>query len=196
MQKVRQGLDTPKGLGITNGVKKQHDSAEAAKSLKKVGDSEKQSKVTSNGAGTPKTIVNGASHKSETGVKRKAEESAMAPAKHRKTDSTDSQSRPASKTKAVNGMAPSPNETLDVGSSSDTADSVLETITYNQGVKLAEKFKAYYAAYDKEYEVQQAAEAKGEKVSVEDRRKLLDMHQRLAQMKKEIRAASEREHAA
>lgn len=198
VQKVRQGADTPKGLGITNGVKKQHDSGEAAKAEKKTGDSkisEKQQKVTSDGAGTPKTLVNGASHKPEAGVKRKAEESNMSPAKHRKTDSTDSDSRPIVTTKAVNGMAPSPNGTFDVGSSSDTADSVLESITYNQGVKLAESFKKYYAAYDKEYEAQHAAQVKGEKVSIEDRRKLLDMHQRLAQMKKEIQAASEREHA-
>ena len=203
VQKVRQGAETPQGLGITDGPKKHHETTEGAVSSKqtdKSKTSEKQQKPTAIGSVTPKALVNGAGHKADTGVKRKAEHSPTEEAepapKHRKTDSTISQSHKlqANTSMAVNGINhTSPNGPSDAGSGSD-ADSVLESITYNQGVKLAKKYKEYYVAYDKEYEAQQATEAKGGKVSAEDRRKLLDMHKVLARMKKEIKAASEREH--
>lgn len=202
VQKVRQGAETPRGVGITNWAKKHNDSSDPVPSNKtsSKGDesktSGKQHKPTVNGAGTPKTLVNGASHKTEAGVKRKAEDSSNqesgSASKHRKTDSTGSL---PSTNRAVNGMAPSPNGPFDASSGSDKADSVVDTITYNQGVKMAETFQKYYVLYDQQYEAQKAAEANGEKVSTADRTKLLDMHKVLGRMKKEIQAASERENA-
>ena len=266
VQKVRQGAETPKGLGITNGVKKQRDSGEATKADRKTGDSapsQKDQKPTANGAGTPQ-LVNSAGHKADGGVKRKAEEptTTQSPAKHRKTDSTSSlfhQSQPSS-SKTSSSMTPSPNSNSEAADSvvgtffperkkarklwevydkeydalkavedrgekvakedlrqlmdmhrrleqmykdieaaeaaeaeGPVDDSVLETITFGQAVKLAEKFKQYHTAYDKEYDAQQAAEAGDERVSDEDRQKLMDMHKRLAQMQREIQAGSERE---
>jgi RNA polymerase II elongation factor ELL len=119
-------------------------------------------------------------------------------AKHRKTESVSSQvhksqSKPNSTPNGTDHI--SSEGIFDPGSGSDTVDvdSVLESITFNQGVKMAENFRKYYAAYDKEYEAQQATEAKGETVSREDRLKLLAMHKRLERMKQEINAASQRE---
>jgi RNA polymerase II elongation factor ELL len=200
VQKARQGAETPKGLGITEASKKHHDTTENTTSSKqndKSRTSEKQQEPTANGSGTPKSLVNGAGHKADAGVKRKADQSPAQEAepstKHRKTDSTSSQApKPqANSSMAANGI----NHTSPNGSGSDTADSVLESITYNQGVKMAEKYREYYAAYDKEYEAQQATETRGGTVSAEDRRKLWDMHKVLARMKKEMKAAAERENA-
>jgi RNA polymerase II elongation factor ELL len=212
VQKVRQGADTPKGLGITNGVKKTQENAAKAESAtsnktsKKSDDStsnEKLQKGSANGSGTPKPLVNGAEHQANGGVKRKAEDSEFqqeggSMAKHRKTESVSSQvhksqSKPNSTPNGTDHI--SSEGIFDPGSGSDTVDvdSVLESITFNQGVKMAENFRKYYAAYDKEYEAQQATEAKGETVSREDRLKLLEMHKRLERMKQEINAASQRE---
>lgn len=198
VQHMRQGAETPKGLGITDGSRKHNDNNNPIDKSDPFG---KQHKPTANGTSTSKTRVNGTNHNVDPGVKRKAEGSPVQElepvAKHRKTESTSSQPHKshANTNMAANGVNhTSPDGPRDAGSGSDTADSVLETITYNQGVYLAEKFKEYYPAYAKEYEAQSAKEAKGEEVSAEDRAKLLDMHKVLARMKKEIKAASEREH--
>lgn len=72
----------------------------------------------------------------------------------------------------------------------------MDTITYSQGVNLAEKFRnQYYPAYAAMYDALAAKEAKGEKVGKDERDKLWAMHRRLEQMKREIQIASEREHA-
>ena len=213
VQKVRQGgSETPKGLGITNGARKRHDtvtstesaaSSQAGKKESRGLPAEKQQKPLTNGKSTPKAaLANGDNQKTENGLKRKAEESpsqqreATSTAKHRKTDSSSSQSLNStnSTSMASNGTArTSPNGLLD-GSSSDNASSVLESITFNQGVALAEKFRdIYYPAYTKLYDEQAAMEARGEKVSKEERERLLRMHGRLEQMKREIASASQRE---
>ena len=205
------GIETPKGLGIVNGVRKRHDtvtstdsigSNNSSKKSDKQGSSEKQQSTATNRPATPKAaLVNGASHKIESGVKRKAEDSpsqqreGSSNPKHRKTESNASQSLKSynSTNMASDGTArTSPDGLLD-GSSSDSASSVLDSINYNQGVALAEKFRdIYYPAYAKLYDEQAAMETRGEKVSKEERERLLRMHHRLEQMKREIVAASQR----
>ena len=213
VQRVKQsGTETPKGLGITNGVRKRQDtvtnaesiaSSKPAKKSENQTSSEKQQKPATNGIGTPKKpLTNGIAHKPEGGVKRKAEDSPSQQregtpiAKHRKTDSSSSQSQKShgSSNMATNGTNhTSPDGPFDGGSSSDSAGSVLDTITYNQGVALAEKFQSdYYPAYTKLYDEQVAKEARGETVSKEERQRLLLMHKRLEQMKREIVTASKR----
>lgn len=83
---------------------------------------------------------------------------------------------------------------LGEGSGSDSATSVIDSITYTQGVNLAEKFRdVYYPAYTKMYDAQAAKEAKGETISKDERDRLWAMHRRLEQMKREIQIAAQRE---
>ncbi|KAK5731698.1 hypothetical protein LTR17_011169 [Elasticomyces elasticus] len=207
---VKPGAATPQGLGITNGVRKRHDTVTSTESAMSSG-SDKPKKET-NGVhkaapkpttnGTPKVVANGtpkitASVKTN-GVKRPADGPAEEPdSKHRKTTSISSQSQKSqdnSSTTAQSTARTSPDVTFDSGSS-DSGPSVLDVITYAQGVTMAEKFRdQYYPAYAAMYDAQVAKEAKGEQVSKEERDRLLAMHRRLEQMKREIQTASEREH--
>lgn len=207
---VRQGTETPNGLGISNGVRKRQDTLTSTESVPPASErkpmerssTDQQQKATMNGTSAPKAATtNGVGHKAESGVKRKAEDSPSqhaegAPAtKHRKTDSSSSQSQKShassSKTSSTTART-SPDGLLD-GSSSDSAGSVLESLTYLQGVTLAEKFRdKFYPVYAKLYDEQAAMEARGEKVSKEERERLWAMHRRLEQMKREIVIASQR----
>ena len=170
----------------------------AEKKIDKQSSPDKQQKPTMNGTGTPTELTNGASHKVESGVKRKAEDSPSqqpegAPAtKHRKTDSTSSQSQKShpGSVKSSSTARTSP----DTGSASDSAASVMDTITFNQGVGLAQKFRdIYYPAYAKLMDEMEAKQAKGEKISKEEKDRIWKMHRRLEQYKREINMASERE---
>ncbi|KAK5121069.1 hypothetical protein LTR85_005553 [Meristemomyces frigidus] len=211
IQRARQGAGTPHGLGVTNGLRKRQNTAtstESSSSDKKRSEdtsSQKPNKTVTNGTSTPKVqLTNGAVRKVENGVKRKAEDEpgkdhGGAPvAKHRKIDPSSSQSQKvdASSMAATHGTAhTSPDAALDSSGSSDSATSVLDAITYTQGVNMAEKFSAvYYPAYALMYDAQVAKAAKGETVTNDERERLWAMHRRLEQMKREIQAASEREH--
>ena len=214
VQKVRQGADTPKkGLGITNGVKKAQGTATTvefatSKKSNKSSDDPKSNgnlqKGSADEAAASKPPVNGAGNHANGAIKRKAEDSPSqqeggSMTKHRKTQSTGSQvdkpqSKPDSTPNGTDHISPAPPSDAASGSDTMNAESVLESITFSQGLKVAEKFKEqYYPAYEKEYNAQEAVEAEGGKVSAEDRQKLLDMHNRIKRMKKEIKAASERE---
>ncbi|KAK4892041.1 hypothetical protein LTR27_009391 [Elasticomyces elasticus] len=207
---VKTGAATPQGLGITNGVRKRHDTVTSTESAMSSG-SDKAKKET-NGVhkaapkpttnGTPKVVANGtpkiAASVKTNGVKRPADGPAEEPdSKHRKTTSISSQSQKSqdnSSTTAQSTARTSPDVTFDSGSS-DSGPSVLDVITYTQGVTMAEKFRdQYYPAYAAMYDAQVAKEAKGEQVGKEERDRLLAMHRRLEQMKREIQTASEREH--
>ena len=202
VQKAKQGADTPKGLEISIASRQRQDTVTSTESNA----SEKRGKEhisSEKRMATPKAAsADGPNQKVNGHAKRKAEDSPSqskdsAPApKHCKTDSNSSQSQksqPSSAT-ATNGTArTSPDGLLD-SSSSDSATSVIDSITYNQGVALAEKFRdTYYPAYLKLYDTQAATEARGEKVSKEERERLWAMHKRLEQMKREIVIASRRE---
>merc|ERR1712072_1363413 len=79
------------------------------------------------------------------------------------------------------------------GRGSDSTGSVLDSVTYSQGVNMAEKFRDdYYPAYTKLYDEQAAKEAKGEVITKDERERLWAMHRRLEQMKREIEIASQR----
>lgn len=201
VQKVKHGAETPKGLGITSSSRPRHDtmtsngSNASEKPTKERTSSDKRNM-------TPK-LPNGDGNSSKVNgtAKRKAEDSPAqskdsAPAaKHRKTGSGSSQSQNShsSTAKASNDTArTSPDIPIDSGS--DSAEAVIDSITYGQGVNLAEKFKdTYYPAYVKLYDSQAEMEARGEKVSKEERERLWAMHKRLEQMKREIVIASKRE---
>lgn len=215
IQRARQGVGTPQGLGITNGVRKRQDTVTSRDSFTSSGSDKKRAedmpakaKAASNGVSTPKLpVTNGNAHKSENGVKRKAEGAPApgpdaAPAtKHRKTELTSSQSQKSHTSSAPVAQSTahtSPDATLHSGSgsgSSDSAASVIDSITFTQGVNLAEKFRdVYYPAYAQMYDAQAAKQAKGEVVSKDERERLWAMHRRLEQMKREIQIASQREH--
>lgn len=206
VQKLRQGAGTPQGSAINGISRKRQDTVTSTASYgssssdKKAGEDmarKKAPKPTSSGTGTPK--VNGITHKVENGLKRKTEDapSDTQANKHRKTESTSSQSQKShasSSTTTQNTALTSPEIAFDSGSS-DSAPSVLDSITYTQGVSLAEKFsKDYYPAYAAMYDAQAAKQAKGEEVTKDERDRLWAMHRRLEQMKREIQIASQREH--
>jgi len=207
VQRVKPGADTPQAGSETTGTRKRQGtitsttSAMSSSSDKAREDAKGVARVTKPAAkaapsaaanGTPKVSVNGATN----GVKRKASDLTddNAP-KHRKTTSASSQSHTSTSITSESTARTSPDVTFDSGSS-DSAASVMDTITYSQGVNLAEKFRnQYYPAYAAMYDALAAKEAKGEKVGKDERDKLWAMHRRLEQMKREIQIASEREHA-
>ncbi|KAK4504063.1 hypothetical protein PRZ48_004978 [Zasmidium cellare] len=210
VQRVRQGAETVKGLGITNGFRKRQDTVTSTESYlssnsdKMNGDhktnADKARKQGANGTVTSKSsLANGHAHKGENGVKRKTADSPSQAhedghaAKHRKTESNSSQSQ-----KSRNGSIGATSSTeapLERSTSSDSTGSIINDITYSQGVNIAQKFRdEYYPAYAKLYDEQAAMEKRGETVPRHDRQRLWDMHKRLEQMKREIKAASLREH--
>lgn len=201
VQRVRQGAETPKGLGITNGFRKRQDtvtSTDSTASEKTNGEQRKPNgngirKPTANGTNLSKApMTNGTSQRSDN-LKRKAadttDDNRENGAKHRKTESNSSQSQ-KSHTSSV-GARSSVDEGRD---RSDSASSITDTITYRQGVGIARQFRdVYYPQYAKLYDEQAAMEKRGEEVPREERQRLWQLHRRLEQMKREIKAASLRE---
>lgn len=193
VQRTGQGDGTPKGLGITHGARRRHDTAGStdsavSSSSDRKREPEKPAMKQHKPNGVAKSAANGVkkpstSGASSNGAKRKADpapEAQPPDPKHRKTTSNSSDSQTATSA----STAPT----------SPAADSILDTITYAQGVSQAEKFRAvYYPKYLELYEEQAAKEARGERVSQEDREHLWAMHRRLEGMKREIERASRRE---
>lgn len=213
IQRKKQDPSTPRGLGITNSIKKRQStvtSAASSGSDRKQSEEEtaaSQKRVALNEITSPPThLTNGVARKSETaGIKRKAGSSTTtvqddggdghAP-KHCKTVSVSSQSQKSQRTSMTTAQTSPDATTFDssAGSGSDSAASVLDTITYTQGVNLAEKFRdVYYPAYAQMYDAQAAKRAKGEEVSKEEAERLWAMHRRLEQLKREIQTAALRE---
>ncbi|KAF2170101.1 hypothetical protein M409DRAFT_19708 [Zasmidium cellare ATCC 36951] len=212
VQRVRQGAETPKGLGITNGIRKRQDTVTSNESYlssnsdKMNGDQHKANAVKShkpgaNGAATSKSsLANGNTHKGENGLKRKTVDSPSTSqenghaVKHRKTESTSSQSQ-KSRNGSIGATSSTDAAPLERSTSSESTGSIINDITFSQGVNIAQKFRdEYYPAYAKLYDEQAAMEKRGETVPRHDRQRLWDMHKRLEQMKREIKAASRREH--
>jgi RNA polymerase II elongation factor ELL len=197
---VRHGDgETPKGLGISSGVSKskEDNTTSAATGSSKGKKDQNPQKSQANGINTPKTTsTSGTNHKStEENLKRKADmdKNGLPPPKHRKTTSTSSQSH-ASGNNGNSSTSPSSDPLSSTSvTSNESGASVMEGITYTQGVVMAEKFReVYYPAYVKLYDEQQEMEARGEKVSETERERLLQMHKRLEQMKKEMVVAGQR----
>jgi len=209
VQRVKSGgSDTPKGLGIsreTNNhqTKTAVNGSEDSDMAKKRQPVAKQQKASTNGTTPKPSLTNGAAHKPDTSVKRKADEPLLqgqngtSGIKHHKTNSSSSQSQKSrSDSSTANNETPrtSPNGLLD-GDGSDSTVSVVDTITYSQGVSLAESFqKHWYPAYEKLYNELESKEGRGETIDKEERDRLWGMHRRLEQRKREIQAASRREH--
>lgn len=209
VQRVRQGAETPRGLGITNGVKKRadtvtsRDGATPGVGVPKPKDrtsSDKSQKPSANGIATPK--ANATTPKPEAGTKRKASDppaSSQQEPKHRKTASSSSLTLSATNSSSTSNNTAGP-PTLQTspdasgsGSSSDNS-AVLDTISYKTGVNQAEKFREhFYPAYIALYDEVEAAQRRGEPVGREKVEQLRKMHGRLVEMKREIEAASRRE---
>lgn len=112
--------------------------------------------------------------------------------KHRKTESTSTSSHSQKSSLDTNSSTDARRER---GTSSDSVSSIINDITFSQGLNMAQKFRdVYYPRYAEQYDKQAAMEKRGETVSREDRVKLWEMHRRLEQMKREIQSASERAH--
>ena len=209
IQRTKQGVGTPQGLGISNGFRKRHDTVTSDGSNSSSGNDKKRTEekastktqqkpaVKSSEEGKP-LPANRTTSKPQNGVKRKADAAANPgreeAAKHRKTDSMSSQSQKShsGSTATAQSTARTSPEGAE-GSGSDSTGSVLDSITYSQGVNMAEKFRDdYYPAYTKLYDEQAAKEAKGEVITKDERDRLWAMHRRLEQMKREIEIASQR----
>lgn len=201
--RVRQGAETPKGLGITNSVRKRQDMRDSTASERANGDAKKPNgngirKPTPAGPNLSRAPIPISSQKSETTLKRKAAETSAneirddgtTGTKHRKTESGSSHSQKSSSSSSVGGHS-----SIDDGRDrSDSGSSIIDTITYKQGVEIARQFRdKYYPQYAKLYDEQVATEKRGEQVPREERQRLWQLHRRLEQMKREIKAASERE---
>lgn len=216
VQRPKQaGNSTPKGLGITtaiNGVRKKrqdtvtsHESFTSSDGDKKAPANkapEKNRAPATNGVSSQRSVV--ATSVKPTAVnKRKADEplSRGHPApdnKHRKTDSvsTNSQRSHASSFGTIRTMATtngtSPDAVFDSGSS-DTSGSIMDTITYEQGIEKAKNFREkYYPQYIKLYDSIDDRQRRGETIRQEEREKLWRMHRRLEELKREITVASKR----
>ncbi|KAI7321824.1 hypothetical protein KC367_g1477 [Hortaea werneckii] len=209
IQRTKQGVGTPQGLGISNGFRKRHDTVTSDGSSSSSGNDKKRTEERASTKTQQKPTVkssedvkplpaNRTTSKLQNGVKRKAETAANSgreeAAKHRKTDSMSSQSQKSHS--GSTGTAQSTARTSPEGaegSGSDSTGSVLDSVTYSQGVNMAEKFRDdYYPAYTKLYDEQAAKEAKGEVITKDERERLWAMHRRLEQMKREIEIASQR----
>ncbi|KAI6818747.1 hypothetical protein KC332_g10234 [Hortaea werneckii] len=208
IQRTKQGVGTPQGLGISNGFRKRHDTVTSDGSSSSSGNDKKhteekastktQQKPTVKSSEGKPLPANRTTSKPQNGVKRKADAAANPgreeAAKHRKTDSMSSQSQKShsGSTATAQSTARTSPEGAE-GSGSDSTGSVLDSITYSQGVNMAEKFRDdYYPAYTKLYDEQAAKEAKGEVITKDERDRLWAMHRRLEQMKREIEIASQR----
>lgn len=207
------GASTPKGLGITttvNGVRKKrqdtvtsHESFNSSDGDKKLPTSKAPSRAPlTNGVSSQRSLVAN-SAKPATNNKRKAEEPLSRghtgpDSKHRKADSvsTTSQRSHSSSFGTIRTMATangtSPDAVFDSGSS-DSSGSVTDTITYEQGIEKAKNFREkYYPQYIKLYDSIADRQAKGETIRQDERQKLLKMHRRLEELKREIGVAAKR----
>lgn len=216
VQRTKQGgASTPKGLGITtavNGVRKKrqdtvtsHESFTSSDGDKKVPTSKTLDKgraPVTNGVSSQRSVVAN-SAKPTANNKRKAEEplsrgNTGADLKHRKADSvsTISQRSHSSSFGTVRTMATtngtSPDAVFDSGSS-DSSGSVIDTITYEQGIEKAKNFREkYYPQYVKLYDSISERQSKGETIRQDEREKLWKMHRRLEELKREIGVAAKR----
>jgi len=212
--RAKQGASTPKGLGITsqvNGVRKRRQdtvtsqesttSSEADKKPPASKALDKGRVTAANGVSAKRSVVaNNA--KPALGTKRKATEALprsenTSDPKHRKTDSasTLSQRSHSSSFGTVRTMATtngtSPDAVFDSGSSDSS--SIIETITYEQGVEKAKNFREkFYPQYVKLYDSIAERNSKGETIRQEERDKLWRMHHRLQELKREIGIAAKK----
>jgi RNA polymerase II elongation factor ELL len=210
----KQGASTPKGLGITtqvNGVRKRRqdtvtsqestNSSEGDKRAPANKVLEKGRATAANGVSAKRSVVAN-SVKPAMSNKRKATEALprsenTSDPKHRKTDSasTLSQRSHSSSFGTVRTMGTtngtSPDAVFDSGSSDSS--SIMETITYEQGVEKAKNFREkFYPQYVKLYDSIAERNSKGETIRQEERDKLWRMHHRLQELKREIGIAAKK----
>lgn len=217
VQRTKQGgAGTPRGLGITtdsNGVRKKRQdtvtsresftSSDGDKRASGIKTTVKERTATTNGVPTQRAAV-ATSVKPSNPIKRKAEaplarNQAGSDPKHRKTESTSSASQRSHSSSfgtvrtATTASGTSPDAVFDSGSS-DSSGSVMDNITYEQGVEKAKNFRErFYPEYVKLYDSISDRQSKGDIIRQEEREKLWKMHRRLEEMKREIAVASKRE---
>lgn len=199
IQRARPGADTPKGLGISNatGIRRRHDtmsSTSSSNSGKIATNSQARNPPMTNGNGAGRnlsSVSSGLKHKNENGIKRKAvdtpqHENGAHLAKHRKTESSSSHSQNSISAGSSNSDHDRPTfGTFPTGLRMD----------FEHGVSLARKFREeWYPAYMKLYDELEAIQRRGERMPPADKERLLQMHERLVQAKREIADASGREH--
>ncbi|WPH03260.1 Hypothetical protein R9X50_00613700 [Acrodontium crateriforme] len=200
--RARAGVDTPKGLGISNGTRKRHDTITSTDSgISSASDKVRQDSNKPSKQGETRlrqSIVNGSGLKADQKTKRKSDHLFSSQAndgpaqKYRKTEVPSSL---AQKMRPSMVKQPIRSHVSPIFDSSDSSTSIPDTLTYYQGVTMAQKFRdVYYPAYAALYDEQAGKEERGEAVTKSERQKLWDMHTRLEQMKHDIRIASQRQH--
>ncbi|KAK6439889.1 hypothetical protein LTR95_003887 [Oleoguttula sp. CCFEE 5521] len=211
VQRVKQGAETPKGLGITTGTsiaRKRHDTV-LSQSSTTASEAEKakhahvpdRARYTLTNSGKPAaTRPPTEPETATTGTKRKAvtELSAGPAPKSQKViaASPASQRSHSSSTATMSSMntAQSTSPDQETSISSDSSSEIINNITFNQGVRLAQEFRdKLYPAYAKAYDEVMRKKGEGETVGGQEMTKLLDMHRRLEVTKREIEAASLRQ---
>lgn len=210
----KQGASTPKGLGITaqvNGVRKRQQDIAASQESNTSSEGDRKTpankaldkgrSTAANGVSAKRSVV-ATGAKPTIGAKRKATDALSrsentSDPKHRKTDSasTLSQRSHTSSFGTVRTMATtngtSPDAVFDSGSSDSS--SIMETITYEQGVEKAKNFREkFYPQYVKLYDSIAERNSKGETIRQEERDKLWRMHHRLQELKREIGIAAKK----
>jgi RNA polymerase II elongation factor ELL len=216
VQRTKQGgASTPKGLGITsavNGARKKrqdtvtsHESFNSSEGDKRTAASrapaDKTRAPVPNGVSSQRSLVANSAKPTATN-KRKAEEplSRNHPApeakKHHKADSVSTNSNSQRSFATVRTMAitngATPDAVFDSGSS-DSSGSVIDTITYEQGVEKAKKFREqFYPQYVRLHDSISERQKKGETIQKDEREKLWRMHRRLEELKREIGVAAKR----
>jgi RNA polymerase II elongation factor ELL len=78
-------------------------------------------------------------------------------------------------------------------SSSDSASSIADEITFSQALDMAERFNEMYPRYSRLYDEYEARSSRGDVVTKRERETLLRLHDQLEQWKQDIVAAAERE---
>jgi RNA polymerase II elongation factor ELL len=78
-------------------------------------------------------------------------------------------------------------------SSSDSASSIADEITFSQALDMAERFNEMYPRYSRLYDEYETRSSRGEIITKRERDSLLRLHDQLEQWKQDIVAAAERE---
>jgi RNA polymerase II elongation factor ELL len=191
-QRQRAGAETPSEIVVANGRRKDSQSARAnAERPKAVNSAKTQSRKPTTTASAPANQpqqANGINRSTITGQKRKPVDSP--------TEELNDASKPKQRRYALTANANSNKRGLDSNgetvSNSDSASSIVDDITFDQALDVAERFNETYPRYSRLYDEYEAKVSRGEIVTKQEQDYLLKMHMRLRQWKRDIEAAAER----
>jgi RNA polymerase II elongation factor ELL len=192
-QRYRAGADTPGENVIVNRPRKEPQSAKADVERHKItGDAKVLPRKPMPSASLPPKPpqqVNGAGRAITTAQKRKPVDSP--------TEDLEDTAKPKQRRFALTANGNASKRGLDSNgetvSSSDSASSNADEITFSQALDMAERFNEMYPRYSRLYDEYEVRSSRGEVVTKRERESLLRLHDQLEQWKQDIVAAAERE---